>query len=172
MKHDFTLSGLVGAVAVVAVMAASVPVLAGSDSDEKYDDDNNAFSMPYGGGAFGHMNLMGMRVDDNADGIITASEASRHASTAFAFFDGDADGQISMDEFLDSAPAAMPMGRRNQERRYVNRTARFKAMDGDGDDTVTLAEFMSKVQANYDAADANADGKVTIWEFRAQRNPF
>ena len=77
-----------------------------------------------------------------------------------------------MDEFLDSAPAAMPMGRRNQERRYVNRTARFKAMDGDGDDTVTLAEFMSKVQANYDAADANADGKVTIWEFRAQRNPF
>ena len=51
-------------------------------------------------------------------------------------------------------------------------TARFKAMDGDGDDTVTLAEFMSKVQANYDAADANADGKVTIWEFRAQRNPF
>ena len=73
---------------------------------------------------------------------------------------------------MDSAPSAMPMGRRNVERLYVNRTGRFKEMDADGDGDVTLAEFMAEAQASYEAADADKDGKVTVWEFRAQQNPF
>ncbi len=87
-------------------------------------------------------------------------------------FDSDEDGQISEDEYLDSAPTAMPRGRSNTERLYVNRIARFKTMDADGDTHVTLAEFMATAQENFEAADANNDGNVTVWEFRAQQRPF
>jgi len=37
---------------------------------------------------------------------------------------------------------------------------------------VTLAEFMAKAQASYEAADTNGDGTITVWEYRAQQNPF
>ena len=182
MKHDLTFRGLVAFVAVIATLATAAPLRAQSDKAQadkaqsemtkETDDDDRDHMMPFGSGLFGHLHMMTLRVDDDGDGKISASEASKHASTAFAYFDGDGDGQISMDEFLDNAPWAMPMGRRSQERRYQNRTERFKAMDADGDGNVTLAEFMAKAQESYEAADANGDGSVTIWEFRAQRKPF
>ncbi|WP_417806345.1 hypothetical protein [Thioclava sp.] len=48
--------------------------------------------------------------------------------------------------------------------------------DGDGigraSEASTHAEFMAKAQASYEPADTNKDGKNTVWEFRAQQNPF
>lgn len=169
MPNHISLRRLVALAVVVAAMTTGTPVLA-------QDDDDDDFRMPFGfgqmGTGFGNMPMMAWPIDTDADGIISASEASQHASTGFAQFDADGDDQISEDEYQDSAPVMMPMGRRNTERLYVNRSARFKAMDADSDGMVTLAEFMAKAQSSFEAADANKDGKVTVWEFRAERNPF
>lgn len=172
MSNDLMNRGLVAATAVMAVLAFGTAVLADDDGDDDSYDDDMVQIMPFGFGGFGGMNMMARPIDNNSDGIVSASEASQHASTGFALFDGDGDSQITEDEYLDSALSAMPMGRRNVERLYVNRTARFKAMDADADGNVTLAEFMAKAQASYEGADANGDGSVTVWEFRAQQNPF
>jgi len=169
MPNYISMRSLMAVTTVIAALATGSTVLAGSDSE--YDDMMRM--MPYGYGPYGGgMGMMARPVDTDGDGIVTAAEASTHASAGFAQFDADADGQISEDEYMDGAPSAMPMGRRNVERLYVNRTERFKAMDADGNGDVTLAEFMAKAQASYEAADADKDGKVTVWEFRAQQNPF
>lgn len=171
MSDYISIRGLVAATALVAAMASGTVVLADSDNDN--DNDDMTQVMPFGYGPFGGgMGMMARPVDTNADGIVSAAEASTHASAAFALFDTDGDDQVSEDEYMEGSPAAMPMGRRNFERFFVNRTARFKAMDGDGDGNVTLAEFMAKAQASYESADANTDGTVSVWEFRSQQNPF
>lgn len=154
----------------MATLVIGTAVLA--NDDDNGTDDDRIQVMPFGFGNYGGMNMMSRPIDTNADGIVSASEASQHASTGFALFDGDDDGQISEDEYLDNAPSAMPRGRRNTERLYVNRIARFKAMDADSDTNVTLAEFMAAAQANCEGAGTNSGGNVSVWEFRAQQNPF
>ncbi len=169
MSSYISIRGLLAATTVMAALATGTVVLADSDSES----DDMMQVMPFGYGPYGGgMGMMARPVDTDGDGIVSAAEASTHASTGFAQFDADGDGQISEDEYMDSAPSATPMGRRNVERLYVNRTARFKAMDADSNGNVTLAEFMAKAQASYEAADANKDGKITVWEFRAQQSPF
>lgn len=167
--HNATLRSFAAASAMMVVLFSGTAVLA--DDDE---DNNNAMAqvMPFGFGNFGGMHIMALPIDQNADGIVSEAEASQHASTGFALFDGDEDGQISEDEYLDSATPPMFRGRQNVERLFVNRKARFNAMDADGDTQVTLAEFMAHAQTSYEAADANADGVISVWEFRAQQNPF
>ncbi len=165
MNRYLRLYSALAATAVMAALASATPTFADDD-----DNDDQIQFMPFGN--FGGMNMMARPVDTNADGIVSASEASHHAGVGFALFDIDEDGQISEDEYLDSAPTAMPRGRSNIERLYVNRIARFKTMDVDGDTHVTLAEFMATAQENFEAADANSDGNVTVWEFRAQQRPF
>jgi EF hand domain-containing protein len=170
MSYNITMRGVVAASAVITALIAGTAALADPDDDSR--DDDRVQIMPLGIGTYGGMNMMARPIDSNSDGIVSAAEASQHASIGFALFDRDDDGQISEDEYLDGASSAMPMGRRNVERRFVNRIARFKSMDTDTDTNVTLSEFMANVQANYEAADANGDGNVTVWEFRAQQNPF
>ncbi|MGO4917705.1 EF-hand domain-containing protein [Pseudogemmobacter sp. W21_MBD1_M6] len=169
MSKFISIRGLVSATTVIAALASGSIVLAEGDSE----NDDMMQVMPFGYGPYaGRIGMMARPVDTDGDGIVSAAEASTHASAAFAQFDADGDGQISEDEYIDSAPSGMQMGRRNVERLYVNRTGRFKGMDADGDGDVTLAEFVAKVQASYEAADADKDGKVTVWEFRSQQNPF
>lgn len=158
-------AGRIVVVALIAAMASGTATFADDDNDMKQP-------LAFGFGGYAGMHMMAPPIDTDADGIVSASEASEHASAGFAVFDADGDSRISLDEYLDSAPFAMPMGRRNVERLYANRTARFNAMDADGDGNVTLAEFMDTVQASFEAADANRDGAVTVWEFRAQQSPF
>lgn len=172
MTKDLTFRALFAATTVVAALAAGTAALADDDSDDDRYDDDRVQVMPFGFGGYGGMNMMAQPIDRDADGIISASEASQHASAGFALFDGDGDSQITEDEYLDSAPSGMQMGRRNVERLYLNRAARFSAMDADGDTNLTLAEFMASAQSSYEDADANGDGTVTVWEFRAQQNPF
>lgn len=169
MSDYISIRCLVAVTALMAAMTTGTLVLA--DSDDINDDMVQV--MPFGYGTYeGGMGMMARLVDTNADGIVSAAEASTHASAGFVLFDTDRNDQVSEDEYMDSTPTTIPMGRRIVERLYVNRTARFKAMDADGDGNVTLAEFMAKAQASYEAADANKDGAVTVWEFRAQQNPF
>lgn len=165
MIYNFKVHGALAAMATIAALATGTPTFADDD-----DTNDQVQMMPFG--VYGGMNMMARAIDTNGDGLVSASEASQHASAGFAMFDGDDDGQISQDEYLDSAPSGLPRGRRNVERLYLNRTARFEAMDADSDMNVTLAEFMAAAQASFEAADTNNDGNVTVWEFRAQQNPF
>ena len=169
MSNYISMRGLMAATTVTAALTTGSAALAGGDSE----NDDMMQMMPYGYWPYGGgVGMMARPVDTDGDGMVRAAEASRHASTGFAQFDADGDGQISEDENMDSAPSVTPMGRRNVERLYVNRAGRFKAMDADGNGDVTLAEFMAKAQASYEAADADKDGKVTVWELHAQQNPF
>jgi len=53
--------------------------------------------MPFGFGTYSSMNMMARPINGNSDGIVSASEASQHASTEFTLFDSDDDGQIPED---------------------------------------------------------------------------
>ncbi|MGB4113011.1 MAG: EF-hand domain-containing protein [Yoonia sp.] len=171
MSNYTTIRGFVAATALMSALVSGTAALA--DDDER-DSDDSAQVMPFGYGAYGGMNMMTLPIDANSDGIVSASEASQHASAGFSLFDNDGDGAISEDEYLDKAASASTVsrGRRNLERLFLNRIARFKDIDSDGDESVTLAEFMAKAQASYEAADTNGDGTITVWEYRAQQNPF
>jgi len=168
MTNNLMARSLVTATMVIAALASGTAVLADDDSN----NNESVRITPFGFGTFGGMNMMALPIDYDLDGAVSASEASLHASTGFSLLDGDADGQISEDEYLDSAPAALPRGSRNVERLYLNRRARFAAMDADNDSNVTLAEFMATAQASHEAADADGDGTVAVWEFRMQQSPF
>lgn len=169
MSNYTTIRGFVAATAIMTALVSGTAVWA--DEDERDSDDSAQF-MPFGYGSYGGMNMMTLPIDADSDGIVSASEASQHASAGFSLFDSDGDGAISEDEYLDKAASPMSRGRRNLERLFVNRIARFKDMDSDSDESVTLAEFMAKAQASYTAADTNGDGTITVWEYRAQQNPF
>lgn len=174
MSASFSLRNLSVVTTVAVALAAAGAVSADSDDDDDALRPQTLQMMPgyglYGRGMAPYA-MMGA-VDRNGDGIVTSSEASQHASLGFALFDTDDDGELAENEYLDRIPAMMPMGRRNTERMFANRAARFKAMDRDDDGTVTLAEFMSQMQARFEAADTDGDGTVTVWEFRAQRRSF
>ena len=173
---------ITGRFAAAAVLMAALSVGTAGLAEESADSDDVMRVFPFDFGGFGPFGAgaraMTRPIDTNQDGLVSASEASQHASTGFALFDSDGDDQITEDEYMDSAPQAMSMlmlmsmGRRNTERLYVNRIARFAAMDADGDAVITLAEFMAKAQASYEAADTNDDANVTVWEFRSQQSPF
>ncbi|MBP0480900.1 EF-hand domain-containing protein [Sagittula salina] len=152
-----------------SVVAMTLSGTGAAFADDDRNDDDQVRVMTFG---YANMNAMVRAIDVDGDGIVSAAEASSHASAGFARFDADGDDQVTEDEYLDSAPMAMPAGRRAVERLYVNRAARFKAMDADADGSVTLAEFMARAQASYESADGDKDGKVTVWEFRAQQSPF
>ncbi len=169
MTDHISMRVLVAAVAVMAAVTTGTGVLAQEDDD---DYEGMMQFRPFWGQQYGGWGMMAQPIDTDGDGFVTASEASAHASVVFALLDGDGDDMISEDEFADGGRGSMPMFHHNVKRFYVNRTARFKALDGDGDGTVTLAEFMAKAQASHESADTDKDGKVTVWEFRAQQKPF
>lgn len=169
--HDAIRRMIFATLVVVAASGAAVQAQESSD-----DDDDITLMTPFGFGHFGpgmgSMAMMSYPADVDGDGFVSAAEASRHAATTFALFDVDGDEALTEDEFIDSAFVAMPMGRRNTERLFVNRRARFAELDANGDGAVTRAEFISRAQLAFESADTDGNGQVTVWEFRAEQNPF
>lgn len=93
----------------------------------------------------------------------------RGRAPGFAAADVDGDGRLSREEFLlarldANARASGPKARREAGRRRV---ALFKALDADGDGVVGRDEFMAAGAAHFAERDGDADGAVTVWEFRA-----
>lgn len=132
-----------------------------------------------GAGPMGGMMGPGLApVDADGDGLVSAEEASARAEAAFDRLDPDGDGKVTREEFLsmgpwgalgaDPATAAHPMAARMAEVRQ----ARFAELDADGDGILTRAEHFAAAEAAHGAADANGDGAVSVWEFRAAHRPF
>jgi hypothetical protein len=115
----------------------------------------------------------GMRIiDANNDGVIGEDEAAALADGAFMQLDQDRDGKVSEAEFL-----AGPGGHKgwfnwnSDETAAVQkiRTDKFAVLDVNKDKSLNKAEFFADAKAKLAAADADMDGKVTPWEFRANR---
>ncbi len=122
--------------------------------------------------------MAGAPVDADGDGLVSADEASARAEAVFAALDADGDDTVTRDEFLAAGPmgafamdpsaATMPMiARRNEVR-----GARFDSLDGDANGQIGRAEFVQAAQNDFTAADADGDGQVTVWEYRASHRPF
>lgn len=92
--------------------------------------------------------------DLNSDGVISEAEAQDVLSTAFLYFDTNHDGYID-----DSDTAAV------DEETGTGGTLAIEFDDTDGDNRVSLSEFISYASAWVATMDLNADGLVTVADF-------
>lgn len=107
-------------------------------------------------------------VDANDDGRIGDDEAAAQREAVFAAMDADDSGELTEAEYM--AVRMGPGDGRDEDRRKAReeaKRARFAPMDTDKSATVSKAEFMTAGRIRFETADADKDGVVTPWEFRA-----
>jgi Ca2+-binding EF-hand superfamily protein len=97
------------------------------------------------------------RLDKNNDGRLGLDELKPKSERRFMRLDTDKDGTVTSAE-IDTW--LQEIAERRKQRI-------LDQMDGDGDGAVTQAEAASYIDGMFAAADANADGGVTIDEARA-----
>ena len=97
------------------------------------------------------------RLDKNKDGRLGLDELKPKSERRFMRLDTDKDGTVTSGE-IDTWLQALAERRKQ---RILDR------MDGNGDGAVTRAEVASYIDGLFAAADANADGGVTIDESKA-----
>ncbi len=134
-----------------------------------------------------HAHEMFARLDVNHDGKVTAEEAGEARAKmrtamrdrAFERLDANHDGAISRDEFnaagdrmkarhgerraaMHDNGAPTPMGHGPHGPGPMGGHGDFlKRFDANGDGVVTEAEFMGRMEQQFDKRDANHDGQVT-----------
>ncbi|NKB33773.1 MAG: hypothetical protein GKR91_11810 [Pseudomonadales bacterium] len=120
-------------------------------------------------------------LDSNGDGVISFVEFQESDIDALARLDTDQNDVLTLDEFLNARPMRGPRSgnrggdqngdanenserrERMQERMAERMTEQFNAMDTDGDEIVTLAEFQ---EANFDRRDRDGDGVLNEEELQ------
>ena len=123
-------------------------------------------------------------LDSNGDGVISFVEFQASLNGSLSRFDTDLNDVLTLDEFLDAQPSRGPRsanrgdgsdspsesgdrGKRMRERMIERAIGRFHAMDTDGDEVVTLAEFQ---EANFERIDSDKDGVLSEAEMQDQRH--
>jgi len=185
-------SFVVAAAPAFAQTADSNPPVQSSDTAEGSDDQGEGWGWGrrhkgghgggkhdgrHGGGHDGqHRGSRGgpmMIIDANADGVIGADEAASLAEGMFMRHDRN------RDEVLDEAEFIGPMGHGGGWRGWWGtgsaeaeavqkvRKDKFTSFDADKSGTLSKAEIFAEMQQKLASADADRDGKVTPWEFRA-----
>jgi hypothetical protein len=157
----------------VAQQAEPAPSAPGG-TDEQTMEDRGGQGRHHGKGRHGgrHGGQMFQMIDANGDGAIGDDEAASLAERAFMRLDRDNDGTVSEAEFI-SPPGR---GQRfwsswfgNEEQAAVQnvRKQKFAGFDTDKNANLSKTEFFAEAKSRLTAADADKDGKVTPWEFRA-----
>jgi Ca2+-binding EF-hand superfamily protein len=103
------------------------------------------------------------RLDADKDGKITAAEYSAGSKSAFDKLDANADGKVTaaeMDAAYTTSKAAVGAAK-------APSGERIKAMDTDGDGSLSAVEHEAGSRTMFDALDANKDGSLTAEEIKA-----
>ncbi|WP_375203570.1 EF-hand domain-containing protein [Hyphococcus sp.] len=105
--------------------------------------------------------------DQNGDAMLSKEEFDAWHETMFDALAADGDG-FTLEDFLAMRMGPGPKGAMNperqkqmQEKAAQRKTARFEAMDADGDAKVTRTEFMDFESKVFEDADVNDDGQLT-----------
>jgi Ca2+-binding EF-hand superfamily protein len=107
-------------------------------------------------------------VDTDSNGIISADEAAARVEEAFSLMDLDANGALTLVEFMSVHMGFGPAYGPYAEERQKQKEARFREMDPGKTGSVSKEAFLKYGQKQFAAADTDKDGKVTPWEFRAR----
>lgn len=103
------------------------------------------------------------RLDADKDGKITAAEYTAGSKTAFDKLDANADGKVTAAEmdaaYTTSKPAVGAAKAPSGER--------IKALDTDGDGSLSSVEHEAGSRTMFDKLDANKDGSLTAEEIKA-----
>jgi Ca2+-binding EF-hand superfamily protein len=89
--------------------------------------------------------------DKNKDGRIDREEYHQRMTEVFFFIDADKDGNLTMTE-IEAAGKVDP--------------ERFMAVDRNGDQTLSLQEYLNALNNDFDAADSDKDGTLDMEELR------
>jgi len=146
------------------------------------------------GGGMGGGNMLAV-MDADEDGAVTRAEFDAFHTLAFTAMDGDGDGKVERQAFIDSRqPFAgmgqgqgagmgpgqgqgmgmgqQGMGRFSEARAQMHADrlgARFDMWDANKDGTVVASEFESVAGSHFTAMDLNGDGTVSKQESFAKR---
>ena len=113
-------------------------------------------------GPGGHGQMLFEKFDSDGDGRVTRSEFDKIRAEKLGSADGNADGQLTLEEFqvlwLEMARPMM--------------VGRFQDLDEDGNGVVTEAEFGQPLAAMFVYLDRDDDGAITAEELRGKHRKY
>lgn len=110
--------------------------------------------------ALAKSNLGFEQTDLDGDGRVSKAEYAARSSGFFTSMDHDDDGGLTVAE-LDRARSLMQIVGGPSSEKLIS------SADNDGDEKLTLAEFVGDVNKRFVAADSDADGILTSAEYKA-----
>lgn len=102
-------------------------------------------------------------MDTDADGVLTADELDAEASTAFAGYDPDGDGEVALEALATGRPVRSAMGGFIREHRTE--------LDRDGSGVLSLDEVLASARRMFEKADPDGDQRIVITESTAAETP-
>ena len=128
----------IGAVVLLALSACAGPRIAGPGAPQEREGNRQAL----------------MRLDANADGVISRAEAGDALRRELAVIDRDQDGRLSAEE----------IGFENDRRWRADGPAATPLIDWNQDGTLDFAEFANASLGLFDLADRDRNGSLSAEE--------
>jgi hypothetical protein len=113
-----------------------------------------------------------MRYDANKDGVVDRAEWKAAQEARFKRLDTSGDGKLTRDELFARTPAVgnsvLPTDRQAQRQ-----STYFQLLDADRDGVITLAEFVTQADRNFERCDLDKNDRIDTAECRTalQRKP-
>ena len=102
-------------------------------------------------------------MDTDGDGVLTTAEVNVESEKAFAAYDPDQDGKVSLKDLADVRPVRSAMGGFIREHR--------EELDRDQNGSLSQDEVLQNALRMFSKADTDQDGRLTISETEPQDAP-